>query len=955
MKGNKLILVITAVVLVLALGISGVLIYFANQDEPKKPTVSKEKEETPTSTEAPVETYEQRVENMKKELDNMKNLNGGVLPLIALDSKTSVPNFIVGTYSDKNVSNFSDARGTLQDVKSIMGIQNAENEYAEAETFTFDGTTQYRMQQMYGEYAVYGQQLVVTADEAGKVTSLSGDYATIGTLFDSSINLDENEARQNAQAAGMMSTTQAGISLVAYTLDGYREMAYVLNSDTETYIVSAKDGAILSKQTHIMTALPSDINSSNAGTITQTIGRDENNYSDNTFNTAYYDYTSGSQTDTYYFYDQVRDIVYHDRQMNDWNDWNDIVTMLPMADSDNIWTSESSRKAVTLYKNLSSTYDFYLEVLGLKSYDGNGGQILAYINDGYDNGNNAFNWGPNPLNADSFDTGMSDRVVTIISFGGNRNYQDNLGVVGHEFTHAVQGALIRGIRYRGQTGALMEAYSDVMGELIEAYYDDYKQTDWVHGERNIKSPSSAYSDYYGMNYPKKYQGAGYYNGESDGGGVHHNSTVISHVVYKIYSSGLQDIPTLTELLYRSWGYLTESASFYDYRSAMLAAAKVMGMNEETIGWITKAFNEADITPDSIPDDYENYFENSVTVSCSVADAVTREPIAGAEIAVYTVGRRPYEVARVHTQEDGTVSFGLAAGEYSVVVTATGYQENKFVQVFNFGEDGNISCFLQSDDYQEEEVKCELGGITTDALTGYTLGNVTMNFRKGYNITSGSVDLVLYSDENGNFKTDALEYGFYTIELQKEGYITSYVLAQAAASNWEESEREDALNQNFSISPRLQMDDTLRIVLTWGADPSDLDSHLIGPVSGGAQFHVYYVNKEAYDNGERVVMLDVDDTTSYGPETTTLSTINDSELYHYYVHDYSNKGSEENRELAASGARVQVFSGSRLIATYEVPTDGIGTVWHVFDYDPVNGNLIPIHEFVSESEIDMDYY
>ena len=77
----------------------------------------------------------------------------------------------------------------------------------------------------------------------------------------------------------------------------------------------------------------------------------------------------------------------------------------------------------------------------------------------------------------------------------------------------------------------------------------------------------------------------------------------------------------------------------------------------------------------------------------------------------------------------------------------------------------------------------------------------MNFRKGYNITSGSVDLVLYSDENGNFKTDALEYGFYTIELQKEGYITSYVLAQAAASNWEESERD--LNRKVRVFHELR--------------------------------------------------------------------------------------------------------------------------------------------------------
>ena len=42
---------------------------------------------------------------------------------------------------------------------------------------------------------------------------------------------------------------------------------------------------------------------------------------------------------------------------------------------------------------------------------------------------------------------------------------------------------------------------------------------------------------------------------------------------------------------------------------------------------------------------------------------------------------------------------------------------------------------------------------------------------------------------------------------------------------------------------------LRIVLTWGEEPSDLDSHLIGPaVEEGTKFHTWYGNED-YTHGE----------------------------------------------------------------------------------------------------------
>ena len=126
------------------------------------------------------------------------------------------------------------------------------------------------------------------------------------------------------------------------------------------------------------------------------------------------------------------------------------------------------------------------------------------------------------------------------------------------------------------------------------------------------------------------------------------------------------------------------------------------------------------------------------------------------------------------------------------------------------------------------------------------------------------------------------------------------------------------NQNYTITPVLSGSD-LRIVLTWGASPSDLDSHLTGPTTGSSRFHVYYASKTTTG-----VTLDVDDTTSYGPETITITQFLPG-VYRYSVHDYSNRASSSSSTMSnQSNAQVKVFQGSSLIATFNMPTGQTGT-------------------------------
>lgn len=124
---------------------------------------------------------------------------------------------------------------------------------------------------------------------------------------------------------------------------------------------------------------------------------------------------------------------------------------------------------------------------------------------------------------------------------------------------------------------------------------------------------------------------------------------------------------------------------------------------------------------------------------------------------------------------------------------------------------------------------------------------------------------------------------------------------------------------YAVSPVMTNLDGMRIVLNWGARPEDLDSHLIYPGN-----HVYFSEKQGTDAN-----LDVDDTTSYGPETITIERKHDGQRYVYAVHDYSHRDADNDTALSSSGAKVFVYVGRTLIRTYYVPTGKVGNLWEVF--------------------------
>lgn len=183
---------------------------------------------------------------------------------------------------------------------------------------------------------------------------------------------------------------------------------------------------------------------------------------------------------------------------------------------------------------------------------------------------------------------------------------------------------------------------------------------------------------------------------------------------------------------------------------------------------------------------------------------------------------------------------------------------------------------------------------------------------GITNTSGSISLGTSFADN----KDAL------LIVKKEGYSNLVVKCPCAG-------------MTYAISPVMTNLDGMRVVLSWGEKPFDLDSHLIFP--GG---HIYFDSKEGTDAN-----LDVDDTDSYGPETVTISKKHFGESYIYAVQDYSNKGLPNSNYLSASKAKVFVYVGSSLVRSYSVPAGKRGNIWTVFKLNP-NGEFEDINSVTS---------
>lgn len=233
-----------------------------------------------------------------------------------------------------------------------------------------------------------------------------------------------------------------------------------------------------------------------------------------------------------------------------------------ITDSDNNWNNP---KAVSAQYNGAESYLYFIETFNRSSINGNGGDIVAYINVADDNGGGLDN---------AFWNGK------YIFYGNGKVAFDTplaagLDVAGHEMSHGVIQATAN-LVYENQPGALNESFADIFGAMID-------RDDWKIGEeivnpqvfktgtmRDMQNPNNGGNKFGDTGWQPDHMNE-FYSGFEDNGGVHINSGIQNHAYYLFADAIGKD--DAEQIFYRTLLNLTKSSKFIDSRLASIQAAK----------------------------------------------------------------------------------------------------------------------------------------------------------------------------------------------------------------------------------------------------------------------------------------------------------------------------------------------------------------------------------------------
>lgn len=598
--------------------------------------------------------------------------------------------FVDGKYSDVKITDEATARQALNDLKDKIKFNDVDKEFKLDYTEKVKDINYYRFNQVYNEIPVYNKSLIVSADKDGNALGFSGYY-----LPNIDINTNPKFTKEQVDAAMDNylgeSATIISNNLIIYTDDNENKLVYEVMAYSKSregiFYVDANKGEMIKEEKAYVTA---QFNLE---------GLDGQRHNVNL--TEWNDPISNWQKNKYTFTDSERNINIRDyhlfKQGNFFFDESGalLVSMLPgeehivvtieNGDIKSSSTTDYMEKAsVTCLDTYAKIYDYYYDVLGRKSYDNCGSPIEICLGIEWDNA--------------SWVTFTNKMYIGEIE---GKSLCECLDVLTHEFTH---GVVSRTAKFRTPSdkntvnypGALNEAYADVMGCCIERNWDIGEKVTTI---RSISDPN-AYNDPKSMSdinaYPtgiytfpdgtqKPYRELlGDKNVQSyDEGGVHTNSTIISHSAYLMYQAGaFKDFDEMANVWYLSLYALTPDSNFEDCANAVMQAGKFYGLSDESIKKIRQAFIETEVL-----DLGEAKIKGTVT-----ADG------KGIEKATVEFKQNNKIVKSINTDSSGYYEFKLPEGDYEVSYSKNGYNTvSKNVSIVDSDVEENVEL-------QKTEVK-----------------------------------------------------------------------------------------------------------------------------------------------------------------------------------------------------------------------------------------------------------
>lgn len=817
---------------------------------------------------------------------------------------------VYGTYSDVKVDSYETALVSLYNIKSAIGISNPFEELQITEVYADEFGYTFIFDQKYKGVEVLNYGITVSSDKNGITNYFDSSYFPLFNDLSVIPQSSWEEAVQSAALCGYVTMGEEEGTLhepVIFNEFGKGTLVWNLHCQEDNdssgkmyeVFVDAQTGEAL---------FAYEVSCNYVGT-----GED--------MNESYKIFPVELRVENgkvkYSLEDSTRKIKIYNENLS-----------RPITKNVNKWKPEE----VSAMTNMRDIYDYYKEEFGRKSYDGNGGEIRVSLQ-------------PSLKNQASRAKDKNDRIYFCVGNGskGNGVFKEQSlvaekDVLAHEFTHAVN-SYNSLIGNKGVMGIVNEAYADIMACYVDG--------NWRMGEdvavakrgciRNIAEPLKSHC-------ATKVGGLFYI----EGGDSHENSTVISHIAYRMENIELS--VESKKIWYKS--LLKNKKGWTDFWKVYKTvdnAAKKMGCSEKQCKKIKQFFEDAGIKKST----------------CKKSSAYYREQDKAARINLKkSSSDRKIQITGKIVEADKDFNFSNNVAMDSVrIKDASGKEmaktdrsgnyhadvENANPIVMHFGKDGYLdeTMYLVSESIAGQDIRyCDIvelipeadkgkgkaEGYIRDSVSGNGIKDLKISVRKGINNIYTNPEATIESKQDGYYITPELEAGNYCLEISSEDeeYMSTYFNIKVFGGMTFKA-------QNMSISDSLE-DNQMRVVLTWGEKPRDLDSHLLYSLSNGNEGHIYYGDRENVLNNVCIAKLDVDDTDGYGPETTTIY---DDETgdYTFYVDNYSGES-----ELGNGNAMVKVYLGNQAVPSYTftVP-EGKGDIWTVFKYNSAVGRLSVVNE------------
>ena len=275
------------------------------------------------------------------------------------------------------------------------------------------------------------------------------------------------------------------------------------------------------------------------------------------------------------------------------------------SDADNVWDDGA---VVDAHSYIGWTYDYLFKRFGRRGLDDNNAPLVSMVHpvtqadavtipeELLSFATNAF-WcsgcGPDGKGVMVFGDGIPSHYY--VQSGQTMTYlAASLDIAAHELAHGLTD-YTSGLIYYGESGALNEAFSDIIGTSAEFFYQGpgaaVRQADYLIGEDAITASADGVNGIRSMAVPTAFGDPDHYSnryhGTEDEGGVHINSGIVNHAFYlaveggrhrqsaiAVAGVGAHNRDQIERVFFRAFTmFLPPNATFSIARSATIQAAR----------------------------------------------------------------------------------------------------------------------------------------------------------------------------------------------------------------------------------------------------------------------------------------------------------------------------------------------------------------------------------------------